>query len=138
MITFQEIPLHFNLSFQKVSNKVVFTIAFLFFMDAAYSQFKVIKIPSEDIYINYFYKQKQTKRNKNDSIYFLCKTVSPTQFFLEKYLNGQKVFRKKYKIVMAKDGLNVNERVRDSTGATKIIQKKALYYNAVEMVRKKS
>lgn len=118
--------------------KVVFVIAFLFFMDAAYSQFKVVKIPSEDIYINYFYKQKQTKRNKNDSTYFLCKTVSPSQFFFEKYLNGQKVFRKKFKIVMAKDSLNVNERVRDSTGAPKIIQKKTLYYNAVEMVRKKA
>ncbi len=107
-------------------------------MDAAYSQFKVVKIHSEDIYINYFYKQKQTKLNKNDSIYFLCETVSPSQFYLEKYLKGQKVFRKKYKIVMAMDSLNVNERVRDSTGAPKIIRKKALYYNAVEMVRKKS
>lgn len=107
-------------------------------MLATYSQFKVVKIPSEDIYINYFYKQKQTKRNQNDSTYCLCKTVSPSQFILEKYLNGQKVFRKKYKIVMAKDSLNVNERVRDSTGSPKIIQKKTLYYNAVEMVRKKS
>lgn len=74
--------------------KLVFTIVCLFIGMVSYCQFKVVKIALEDIYLNYFYKKRQTKRNKNDSTFFVCKTISPTIFFLEKYINGKRLYQK--------------------------------------------
>lgn len=111
----------------------IFLIILLFIVSASFGQYKIVKISSEDIYINYFYKQKQIKRNKNDTIYFLCKTISPSIFLLEKYISNKKIYTKKYKTVIAKDSLIVNEKIHDSLGIPKIIRKKALYFEAVQI-----
>lgn len=105
----------------------------LFGSFSVFAQFKAVKIASEDIYVNFFYKKKQTKYIKNDSTFYLCKTVTTSIFLLEKYINHKKVWSCKYKTVRAKDSLNVRERRRDSTGEAKIYHIKEPYYIGVEL-----
>lgn len=105
-----------------------FFLLFSFFSVKLFSQFKAVKIKSEDIYINFFYKKKQTKYIKNDSTYYLCKTVTASIFLLEKYLNNKRIWQFKYKAVRASDSLNVRELRRDSTGEHKIYYIKQPYY----------
>lgn len=114
--------------------KIGLLAGLLFLMSSTlFAQYKVVKIVSEDIYINYFYKINQTKRTKNDTTFYLIKKIAPSSFFLEKYINNKKVWRRRYRTKIVKDSLNVMERSRDSVGQLKINNNKKQYFLGEEV-----
>ncbi len=134
-----EIQIGLNLVPDKIVNilimkKIISISIFLLFISfEGFSQFKAVKIESEDIFINFFFKKKQTKYIKNDSTYYLCKTINPSMFLLIKYVCHKKVDAFKYRAVKAKDSLDVRERRRDSTGEAKIYYLKEPYYIGIKL-----
>lgn len=108
-------------------------LLFCLLFQKATAQFKPVKIESEDIYVNFYYKLKQTKYIKNDTTYYLCKTINPTTFFLEKYINKIKVGKNKYEAIIAHDSLNVSEFRREDNGDSKIYKLKEPYYIGLKL-----
>lgn len=115
---------------KKINSIIIF---FVFISINANAQYKPVQIKKEGIYVNYYYKLKQTEYKKNDSIYYLCKTISSNTFCLEKYINKSMVSKTKFKLVLAKDSLSVYERKRIPGQKTKIEKTKQPYYIGIEL-----
>ncbi len=95
------------------------------------AQYKIVKIPSEDIYIRYFDFKNISEEYKNDSTYFVCIKGNKDTVQILKLINNSISYAYLYKLKLAASPMNISTR---TTGASQIKQKKAEYYIA-EMIR---
>jgi hypothetical protein len=116
--------------------KIILALSLLFLFNLSFAQSKTVKMNLETgkIYLNFFYKSSKNSRyTLSDSVYFLCRKIDGTKFYLDKYINRKKQWTRIYKIEQANDSLNVTTRVGGSDGKHKFEYSKEKYYNSFQV-----
>ncbi len=93
---------------------------------SGFCQVKIVKIPEEGFYLNFFYKNRKSDYIKNDSISYLCRTISVDSFYLDKIVNKKIEWTKKYTFDNKKDTIIIYVR---STGSG-VVKTKKEYFTA--------
>lgn len=92
----------------------------------AFPQVKIVKIPNEGFFMNFFYRKHTSNYIKNDSTSYLCRKVSAYSFYLDKIVNKKIEWTRRYMISQAKDTMVVYVR---RTGS-KVVKTKKEYFVA--------
>lgn len=110
----------------------IILILFVFISVAtiSFSQFRNLKVVSENFYLRYYYKIEMSDETINDSVYYTCKRIDFNSFILNKFVNTERVWTKKYKIEAAKRSVVNYDRSRDKFGNLKTKKSKIEYFNA--------
>jgi hypothetical protein len=88
---------------------LLFLFSFIFFY-LGLAQYKIVKLESENLYINYYYKSDSSDRLKNDSTLFLCLRSKEDTVRIEKFVNSAKIWSRLYIIKLAKNKLRIRQR----------------------------
>jgi hypothetical protein len=107
---------------------ILFSIFLVLIALTTKSQYKIIYVESENIYVRYFLKKEQSMYAKNDSVYYVAFRKSDSTFTLNKYINGINVYVSKYKIETAKKDLVVYEKIWDKQKRRNIVVKSKIKY----------
>lgn len=90
------------------------------------AQVKIVKIPDEGFFMNFFYKKQKSDYVKNDSTSYLCRKISVDSFYLDKLVNKKIEWTRRY--VLGKSKYTMVVYVR-RTGS-KVLKTKKEYYVA--------
>ncbi len=110
-----------------------YTVILMGLFSFSFGQSKTVKlvIDSNKIYFRYFYKSKIASNEiLNDSVLLVGRKISDEKFYLDKFVNKEKIWTRTYRIELAKDSLRVKTRIGGQTGKKKFIYSKEPYYNS--------
>ncbi|SFE91247.1 hypothetical protein SAMN05518672_11224 [Chitinophaga sp. CF118] len=107
--------------------RIFFVLSLLFSISlSGIAQVKIVKIPDEGFYLNFFYKQQKSDYIKNDSTSYLCRKISMDSFYLDKVVNERTEWTKIFTIGQLKDRMIVYVR---RTGS-RVVKTKKEYFVA--------
>jgi hypothetical protein len=112
---------------------IVLTLILVVIFIFSFGQSKTVKlvIDSTKIYFRYFYKSKNiSDYTLNDSVSFIGRKITADKFYLDKFVNKQRIWTKIYRIELAKDSLHVTTRIGGLTGKKQFQYSKESYYNS--------
>lgn len=117
----------------KNMKRFVLTLFLLVICSLTFGQSKTVKliVDSTKIYFKYFYNSKKVSDYiLNDSIRFVGRKITVDKFYLDKFVNRQKIWTKIYRIELANGSLHVSTRANGIKGNRKFIYSKEVYYNS--------
>ena len=100
----------------------------------SFGQSKTVKlvIDSTKIYFRYFYNSKNVSdETLNNSVRIVGRKITEDKFYLDKFINKQKIWTRIYRIELAKDSLHVTTRSGYNNGKHKFEYSKELYYKTL-------